>query len=402
MIIQSHDPKQKKKIIIIIIKVVATTKRHANGLNDSLEAPTKIDAKNTPKANPRAYNYIPFSFLAILSNSHSFVFNSKPQNGMSWETDLFCLAPLPSHAPPPKKKILITQPFFFHPQKMSELQTLPQLLDGNVFLPLLAKPLSSASEHHKLSTIYNYKHLHPCYTAPTHSKSKPQPFRFCTQNLPNGLFGSFNGPRNRTRRGPEPESHRVVHAPMKPNLSPAIHGSQSQTLLALDDNVLSYSSLRHVTLPSPPQIQPAQAHIHQVSVPLRPQLLYPIIVPDPIHNRYETREGLDLDTLDPGVSSQEHHVLWNLLDRSLHDAHPRTVVLILSSLPAGPPPPLALRSLQNHEEEAVLRGRNRGEVELRRDWDLPLSLRPGQEGRELLRRDSDLAAHDRLEGLEFQ
>jgi hypothetical protein len=281
--------------------------------------------------------------------------------------------PHPSHATKNKNK---NQPFFLN-RKGHNYKYCP-IARQHCFL-------SSILEHHKF--IY-----HPSYTAPTHSKSDP----LYTKPFPKGLIGSFNGPRNRTRRGPEPESHSVVHAPMKPNLSPAV--LSSHTLLALNDIVLtSNPSLRHVDIFSLPQAQPAQAHIHQVPISLRPQLPHPILVSDPIHNRYETRKGLD--ALDPGVSSQEHHVLRNLLVRSLHDAHTITVALVL---PAGPPPPLALRSLQNHEEEAVLLAGDRREVELPGDWDLPASIRPGEVGRELLRRDSDLAAHDRLEGLEFQ
>ncbi|GMY08018.1 hypothetical protein FCV25MIE_03257 [Fagus crenata] len=80
-----------------------------------------------------------------------------------------------------------------------------------------------------------------------------------------------------------------------------------------------------------------------------------------------------------------------------------------SRLDLSPATPLASRSLQNHEEEPLLillLARNRCEIELPGDRDLPVLVLPatfvayGEVNRELVWRDSDLPAYDRLEALD--
>ena len=80
-----------------------------------------------------------------------------------------------------------------------------------------------------------------------------------------------------------------------------------------------------------------------------------------------------------------------------------------SHLDLSPATPLVSWSLQNHEEEpllVLLLARNCREIELPSDRDLPVLVLPaafvsyGEVNQELVRRDSDLPAYDRLEALD--
>ena len=207
---------------------------------------------------------------------------------------------------------------------------------------------------------------------------------------------------------------------MKPNLS-------SIALFARNDAVSNRGVVvyENGAVFSIPQTQTGQAHVRQILLPFDQQLPDPILVPDPIHDRREGHLALN-----PCVAPEKHNVLRDFLAHSLYETHRRrrrrivallllffVFVFVKLSPTLRSSPPLAPRSLQDHEEEpvlaVVLARRNRREIEFRRDRNLPslVAIRAfsshstttgGEVGRELVRRYSDLPAQNRLEALELQ
>ncbi|GMN39552.1 hypothetical protein TIFTF001_008784 [Ficus carica] len=159
--------------------------------------------------------------------------------------------------------------------------------------------------------------------------------------------------------------------------------------------------------------QPAQAHVHQVPLPLELQVQNPFLVADAIGERRQ-RLVVAVAEIDPGVAPQKHDVRREI------PAHRRPirgggggvglrvenevvviVVEIVAVVVVVLTPPLAARALQDDDEEAILLAGDRPEVDFAGNRDPPAGLRRGEVDRELVRRDADLLAEERLEALEF-
>lgn len=164
--------------------------------------------------------------------------------------------------------------------------------------------------------------------------------------------------------------------------------------------------------------QPAQAHVHQVPLPLELQVQDPFLVADAIGERRQ-RLVEAVAKIDPGVAPQEHDVRREIpADRrpiggggggggdGVGLRVENEVVVVVVEIVAVVvvvvlAPPLAARALQDDDEEAILLAGDRPEVDLAGDRDPPAGLRRGEVDRELVRRDADLLAEERLEALEF-
>lgn len=159
--------------------------------------------------------------------------------------------------------------------------------------------------------------------------------------------------------------------------------------------------------------QPAQAHVHQVPLPLELQVQDPFLVADAIGERRQ-RVVVAVAKIDPGVAPQEHDVRRKIpadrrpiggggglglrVENEVVVVVVEIVVVVVVVVLA---PPLAARALQDDDEEAILLAGDRPEVDLAGDRDPPAGLRRGEVDRELVRRDADLLAEERLEALEF-
>ena len=113
------------------------------------------------------------------------------------------------------------------------------------------------------------------------------------------LIELFNGSGNRANWRLKPESHGIVNALVKPNLS-------SIALFAHNDAISNhgFAVYENGAVFSIPQTQMSQAHVCQIFLPFNQQLLHLILVHDLIH---DWQEG-DL-ALNPGVALEKHNVL---------------------------------------------------------------------------------------------
>ncbi|KAM0980755.1 hypothetical protein TB2_013657 [Malus domestica] len=117
------------------------------------------------------------------------------------------------------------------------------------------------------------------------NRRRPAYHQSKTQKATTFLVGPFNGSGNRTRRRHEPESHRVVSAPVEPDFSP--HLVRPRTLLARRRSTTAAQ-------PNPEPIGPSQPHVRQL--PLFPRLLLPgpILVLDPTRTRHGQSGGVSV------------------------------------------------------------------------------------------------------------